>query len=309
MSRSLNGESIVAMLPRRPSRAGGEQGPHVQIQRIHSSQRPRPRPLDLAAYAAPVLVIVTLLTIYFVAPDFYHRRILEINRRESQLVEMTTVGCLLVALFPLAWAAVVLWRRAPRAVAGVPHNWEQFLHRFAGAGFVTLILLASIFFLGEEINWGQTLRLWLDPTYHIPVQTNLHNNVPYISLQGLGSLGMACAFFVAPLLWRFRAPLRLPRTLAPAMPEGPVIACLAIAMCWKWFKDVYSSVVGTARENTFYWGFVEQINEQKELLVALSLMLYALYRIAAVRRAAAPADRPAAEEQPEPALVSAGRER
>ncbi len=266
---------------------------------------------DALAYAAPLVVILTLLTIYLVAPEFYLARVLELTRRESQAVEMATVALLAVALFPLAWAAKRLWSDLPRAIEG--SGARPLLHRYGAAVFVTLILLATLFFLGEEVNWGQTFKLWFDPTHKLDEQTNLHNNVPGISLQGLGSLGMACAFFVAPLLWLLRDRLRLPSTLAPAMPEGPVIACLAVAMVWKWFKDVYASVAGTAPENTFYVGFVEQINEQKELLVALSLLLYGLYRVRALHGSGASSasqwtptqnhDRDAAAD-----LISAGRE-
>ena len=36
-------------------------------------------------------------------------------------------------------------------------------------------------------------------------------------------------------------------------------------------------------EPRFYWEFVEQMNEQRELLVALTFLLYALYRVARLR--------------------------
>jgi Kef-type K+ transport system membrane component KefB len=264
------------------------------------------RASDLLAYAAPLLVILTLLTIYLVAPEFYLARVLELQHRESQAVEMATVACLAVALVPLAWAAGRLWRTLPPA-DHVPPGLPRLLHRYGAAAFVSLILLATVFFLGEEINWGQTIKLWLDPKHNLPVQTNVHNNIPGISVQGLGSLGLACAFFVAPLLWAFRRPLKLPATLAPAIAEGPVIACLAIATGWKWFKDVYVAVAGRSRDDGFYWDFVEQINEQKELLVALSLMLYALYRLAAARRATPAVPRSAPEPQ-DPHLVGAARD-
>jgi hypothetical protein len=255
------------------------------------------------AFAAPLLIILTLLTIYLVAPDFYLARILELQHRESQAVEMATVACLAVALLPLAWATARLWRNLPSA-DGAPSGLPRVLHRYGAAAFVSLILLATAFFLGEEINWGQTIRLWFDPAHRLPVQTNVHNNIDGISVQGLGSMGLACAFFVGPLLWAFRRQLRLPASLAPAIAEGPVIACLAVATMWKWCKNVYAAVGGTARDNAFYWGFVEQINEQKELLVAMSLMLYALYRIPAVRRAVRPPADPAATRRTQPELAA-----
>jgi hypothetical protein len=86
-----------------------------------------------------------------------------------------------------------------------------------------------------------------------------------------------------PVLWRFRERLNSPQTLAPAIPEGPSICCLAVAFAWRWFKDAYWFLRRhDLRDDPFYRNFVEQINEQKELLVAMTL--YALYRVAAVTR-------------------------
>ncbi len=258
------------------------------------------RAMHWLAYAAPWLAVLTLLAIYLVAPRFYLTYVLELRRRESQAVEMATVLVLGVAVVALAWSSVRLWRAARRARATRAHlEPRESLGRAAAAFFVTGVFAAALFFLGEEVNWGQTFLLWIDPAHHLPVQTNVHNNIPLISVQGLGSLCVALAFVGAPLAWalRDRLKLKIPETFRPAVAEGPVVMCLAVAFAIKWVKDLYRAVYTITPDDAFYHGFLEQVNEQKELLVALTFALYGLYRLAAVRRAA-PAPAPADERVP-----------
>jgi hypothetical protein len=242
------------------------------------------RAIDAAACAAPFLVILALLGTYLLSPQFYLDYVLELTLRESQAVEVATVTFLVLALVPMGWASWQLWFRRPApSAAGGFRGW---LHRNGAFGFVTSMTLATAFFLGEEINWGQTFLHWgtPEPQKQMEFQTNLHNNLGGLSVQALGSLCLSVAIFGLPLAWQFRRPLHLPQSLEPAVPQLPVVMCLAVAMSWKWFKSVYRSMHGDLTGDSFYWGFVEQINEQKELLVALALMLYGLYRIRALRQ-------------------------
>ena len=234
------------------------------------------------AYAVPLAVIAALFITYTVSPDFYARYVLHIRHRESQAVEIATAGFLVIATVTLAWSSARLWARSRRAPFALP-GAAGALDRFGAAAFVTAMLAAAVFFLGEELNWGQTITLWINPSRTIDFQTNLHNNVPMISLQGLGSLCVAIALFGVPLAWARREPLGIPASFRPAVPEGPVIFCAAVAFGWKWFKDIYRAVRGGAADDAFYVGFVEQINEHKELLIAVAFALYGLYRLRATR--------------------------
>jgi hypothetical protein len=265
------------------------------------------RAMHWMAYAAPWLAVLTLLAIYLVAPRFYLAYVLEIRRRESQAVEMATVLLLGVAVVTLAWSSWRLWREARRARAGrTDPEQRESLGRFAAASFVTGIFAAALFFLGEEVNWGQTFLLWIDPAHHLPVQTNVHNNIPLVSVQGIGSMCVALAFVGVPLAWvlRDRWNPKLPDNFRPAVAEGPIVACLAVAFAIKWVKDLYRSAYAITPGDTFYWGFLEQVNEQKEMLVALSFALYGLYRLAAVRRKAQ-ASAPARMDERMPATAAA----
>ena len=148
--------------------------------------------------------------------------------------------------------------------------------------------MATFFFAGEEASWGQTYLGFQTPeTYEKASgnsETNLHNTS--LNIQGLGSIFLAVMFFGLPIAWVYRVKLNLPAGWAPAIAEGPVIFCLALGFGWKLFKDVYRRccLTGPDGSDRFYIEFVEQINEQKEMLVGVALLIYGLYRLRAVRR-------------------------
>ena len=95
-------------------------------------------------------------------------------------------------------------------------------------------------------------------------------------------------FVALPVAWCFRRRLSLPPGLAPAVAEGPVITCVATAFLWKICKDIYRSAQPNYREIGFYQQFVDQVNEHKEMLVAVAMLMYGVYRIRATKR---PSDR------------------
>ena len=88
-----------------------------------------------------------------------------------------------------------------------------------------------------------------------------------------------------------------------------MVVVVIFAFVWGWSKGLYLTVVGhdpvdaeqlvpwfadlLARYHRppivspFYMQFVEQLNEQKEMLAAMALLIYALYRVLATRRGSA----------------------
>ena len=90
-----------------------------------------------------------------------------------------------------------------------------------------------------------------------------------------------------PAIWH-RGKLKLPANWKPAIADGPVIVAVATAYLLKLLvKDFGSKLADpnkTTHEPVFYWQYMEQINEQKEMLVAVGLLMYALYRIKALRQ-------------------------
>ena len=265
------------------------------------------RVLDTCCWLLPVCSVLVLLIVYALSPGLYLRYFLQPFQREFQVVELVTFGSALAAAAILGWSAAVLWRRD--RLRGRIRNLP------GGALLIALLAMASLFFAGEEISWGQSWFGWDSPDAFLDHQglgeTNLHNieHMPF-SIQTLGSAFLMALLVVLPLLWASRGALRrrgieLPEDWAPAIAEWPVVVVTIFAFVWGWSKGLYVAVVGRdpiddeqlvpwfsdmlARyrrpliASPFYMQFVEQVNEQKEMLVAMALLVYALYRVIATR--------------------------
>jgi hypothetical protein len=245
--------------------------------------------LNLLAMLSPLLVVATLLAIYLADRDFYLAYVLEAQHREYQAVEMATVSLATLAGLMLLGAAATLWRRSRDAAASGGLTGARGFSGIVARHGATLIVLAvggaCLFLAAEEVSWGQTFQYWGVPEREKPIshETNLHNNLD-LPLQSVGQAFLVLVFFGLPIAWAFRDRLGLPASLRPAVAEAPVIVAAAAAFAWKLVKEIYVGVRGKPEGDAFYWGFIEQINEQKELLVALALFLYACYRVRAVVR-------------------------
>ncbi|MGI9014362.1 MAG: hypothetical protein ACR2GY_08950 [Phycisphaerales bacterium] len=240
-------------------------------------------------YVLPLLLIVMLLAIYMIAPAFYLEHVLQELKREQQVVEIITFLCGLVGSLLILSSAARLLMRSPK--------WLALRGPAGAAAIMGVIGLAGLFFAGEEISWGQSYFGWETPEEYLEVsiETNLHNrkDIP-ISVQGLGSFFLICMFMILPLVWHMERKARdrdphsrplLPRAWAPAIAEGPVVFTFVVAFVWKECKNIYLAVVdvGDRPDPRFYWDFLEQVNEHKEMLVAVGLLMYGLYRIRATR--------------------------
>lgn len=218
-------------------------------------------------YCIPLIIISSLLLTYFISKDFYLNYILSGLNRESQAVENFT-------FFPILLASFVLFINSWRL-----KNIQEYRLSFV---FIFLMGLAAFFFAGEESSWGQSYFFWLTPDilYGKTVETNLHNS--FIPINSLGNLFLIIVFVIIPLLWKYN---KLPKSLAAAIPEGPVISCIVFAFSWKLLK-VFFRFFLTKNQldfSPFYVGFVEQINEQKEMLIAIGFFIYAFYKDAVVK--------------------------
>lgn len=231
---------------------------------------------DLLACALPLGLIAALLGTYFIDRDFYLTYVIEPLRREYQAVEIATVLFLFLSIPWLAIAARKQWARRREPGGG------------QALTVIVLVLMATVFAFGEEVDWGDTFFHWtaegneLEDVYAL----NVHNN---LSVKGIGSAFLFAVFFALPLAWAGRDRWRLAGGLRPAVPEWPVVFAMAVAFGWRLFKHIYVSIVGKDNlgeygDAGFYWGFVEQNNEHKEMLIAAALLLYALYRVRATRQ-------------------------
>lgn len=230
-------------------------------------------------YAIPPVLIAALVCTYFISPAFYLQYVLAEQQREYQAVELITVLSALLGSMLMLTASYRLWRGSGPVDTGVA-GWRT---GRGGAAIIALLMLATFFFAGEEANWGQTY--FAGPTSVAEIGAmNLHNTIS-LPVQSLGSVFLIVMFFGLPIAWAFRRLLALPEAWAPAIAEGPVIFCMACAFAWKIVKSVYVLMLaGEAKQDRVYMQFIEQINEQKEMLVAVALLLYGLFRLCAVAR-------------------------
>lgn len=275
----------------------------------------RSRLIEWVAYALPLVLIAVLVLIYAITPRFYLRYVLEFFYRESQAVEAITVCAALVASILLLWSAWKLWRAGLNAMPkfGVDPSvlkGPALLRGRGGALIIGTVGLAAFFFAGEEINWGENFVYWGVPEHEkgLDLVTNIHNKELPISVQGLGSVFLGCVIFGIPILWRIRRRWPPISDWAPAIAEGPVIFAMAIAILWSELKTVYVMLypdVASIEVETYhavlaqingevpitaeaallhYVGFFEQIREQKEMLVAVTLLLFGVYRLGKLKR-------------------------
>ena len=235
---------------------------------------------------APAL-LVTLILLYLIRPDFYLAYVLSRELREHQAVELITLACSLSGGLLLCFSAWRLWSQDHIAWPDRPSG--RILRRHGAAIIVTLIAIATIFFAGEEISWGQTYLRWNTPEAirQITPETNLHNLDGFaISPMSLGNLFLITMFFVLPIAWLYRQPLKLSPSFKRCIAEWPVVFAMALAFTWPKLKVIYRLLTDDYKSKVFYIEFIEQLNEQKEMLVAVGLLLYSLYRLAATAEVA-----------------------
>jgi hypothetical protein len=229
--------------------------------------------LFLLPYAVVPAAAFSLLLVYRAAPDFYHAYVLNGLDREAQAVETLT-------FFPALFAALILWKNAGRLLK-IP------AYRLSGL-FLVFTGLAVFFFAGEEASWGQSYFFWKTPEFYdtTSLETNLHNSP--LPVNSLANLFLAGLFVLFPCCFHSGKSWKLPGGLAAVVPEGPVIFSFVFAVLWKLPKNVMKAVYSreTLRDIRFYTGFVELINEHKEMLIALTFLMYAFYKDAVARRAA-----------------------
>ncbi|MEO1128835.1 MAG: hypothetical protein AAFX05_03900 [Planctomycetota bacterium] len=226
--------------------------------------------LNIAAALGPVALAVGLLVVYLVAPEFYLAHILREDAREYQFVEIVTFGSSAVASAILLWCTSRFWKE-----------------RIVGATIlVGTLFAATLFFAGEEVSWGQTWFGWDTPESFesFSHETNIHNSG--LPVRTLAPVFLASYFFVFPAIWSLRHKVRLPADWSPAVPEAPAIFAMAFAFGWKQIKNVYRLLSPDANQSEpgIYRDYIEQLNEQMEMLAAVAILIYALSLLRTVRR-------------------------
>jgi hypothetical protein len=206
----------------------------------------------------PVAVLVVVVAIHAVAPDFYQAHVLPEG-----------FGFLELSQFVLASSAAVLCLQALRfkVVKGTALLWIA----------VLFFALAAFYIAGEEHSWGQHFFNWNTPAYWSEInrqqETNLHNTSPWFNQRPklLFDTAMFVGGILVPLaqLWTgtFRKPL-----LALLTPSLVIAPAAMIALAFKIVDDLGKDVLGYA------------LYTRPSEVVETFQYLYMLYYVVVLRR-------------------------
>ncbi len=223
-----------------------------------------PKTMDRLCVITPLGVIFLLWITYWLSPEFFLAYVLEERNREYGAVEIITVLVAFLSGMLLVYVAWGLWKR----------NWKW------ASGVVGVVALATVFFAGEEISWGQSFFHWSTPAWwdqHVAYETNIHNSqISVVGFHHLAGLFQLSVFVLLPLVWAFRTNLGLTLPLGPSVPEIPVTFCILIAFVYREGKNLYGSWFPP--DHVFH-GLIWGVNEHREMLVAIGLFFYAIYRV------------------------------
>ncbi len=219
----------------------------------------------------PVTFLALIWVTFWVSPNFYFTYMLEEANREYQVIEILTFLSAALAGGILIYVTHQLWER----------------HSVEAALWVGVLALATIFFAGEEISWGQSYFKWDTPQWwgdYISRETNFHNSrvdqANSIRLTHWGGVFLLAMFVIFPILWRHQDRIGLSLNLGPAMPDFGSSVTIVVASLYRESKSFFVSMLpaGAIYDN-FLWG----ISEHREMIVAIGLLIYAITRWKVIR--------------------------
>lgn len=246
-------------------------------------------------YVVPFVLAAVPALFYLAAPEFYLRVVLNDQMREYQAVEMVTFGAALLGGVLLAIGARRLWKVRPGPDYG-PQGLRGVPDRLGAFALVAGSALAGVFFAGEEVNWGQTFLHWGvgERMQERDITLNLHNTTDLISIQSFGSIYVLATFVAVPLIWAFRERLNLPDAWRAAIPVLPATLAVLLGLSLSELKDVYAALTPDYKNDAHYIAFFEQLNEQKEMMIGVALMLFG---VGVLLRTSATAPEPQADTE------------
>ena len=220
--------------------------------------------LDKLCYGMPFFIIGLIWAGIFLSPEFFLTYVLSEANREFQLLEIVTFLAALSAGVLLVFSALKMWKIGWHLASAVV---------LVNAG-------ATLFFAGEEISWGQSYFFWKTPDWwnaHIAYETNFHNS--QISVGGfhaIAGLYQLMMFGVLPCMGLFQNNFPIVRLLYPAIPEWPIVSFVVVGFIYRECKNIYMWLYP---HDKFFQDFIWGINEHREMLMAIALLFYAIYRL------------------------------
>ena len=214
----------------------------------------------------PIIFLALIWLGFWISPNFYFTYMLEENNREYQIIEILTFLSAALAGGILMYVTHQFW----------------VLHSVEAAIWVGILALATVFFAGEEISWGQSYFQWDTPQWwgdYISRETNFHNSraehANSIRLTHWGGVFLLAMFVIFPILWINQSRIGLSLNLAPAMPDFGSMFTIVVASLYRESKSIFESMLPDgAIYDSFLWG----ISEHREMIVAIGLLIYAISR-------------------------------
>ncbi len=151
----------------------------------------------------------------------------------------------------------------------IRHDWKLRI-------WIFLLFLATLYFAGEDLNWGQYYFGWDAPQYfqehNREQETNLHNMSPWLNQKPrlVFEFWLLIAGILVPLGWRLPQQLTRRFISSELWPDGRLIVPAMLAFLLKvpdWFKWI--EIVPQVSLSTIRW------SEVQELYFAYCMLLYA----------------------------------
>lgn len=207
---------------------------------------------EWAMALVPLLLLTLIWGSFWISPNFYFTYMLVENNREFQIIEILTFLSGALAGFILVYVAYQFWAL---------HWWEA-------AIWVGIMAMATIFFAGEEISWGQSYWDWETPKWwgeYISRETNFHNSrvaqPSSFRLTHWGGIFLLVMFVIVPVLWVYQDHVGLSLILAPAMPDFVSVVTIVVASLYRESKNTLESWLLSGAIIKIFYG--ELVNTEK----------------------------------------------
>lgn len=144
--------------------------------------------------------------------------------------------------------------------------------------WLLLFVAAMIFFVGEDLNWGQHYVGWTASDYFLEnnreQESNLHNMWPLLFNRlprAVIQIWLVVACILVPLGWRL--PVRLTQGFVPEAlwPDRRLVFPATLVFLFKGVRQLSASM-----QSSDNWLLAMRHSETEELLIACCLLLYAL---------------------------------
>lgn len=226
----------------------------------------------------PVPLVVAAVALGILVRNWYPLRSTEWYEQKETYVRwfLGEHGIIEIATF------VIL---ALAAVVGIGAVRRAFAAQLSRVGvWLALVLLATIYFAGEEVSWGQSLFGWATPdwfqetTGNLQNETNIHNIDPWFNQKprNLFTAWVIVGGIIVPW-WAARRRRRRPEQTTEAYWFWPTRVCIltAVLAIFVWLPERIVKIVDLPPDHFVRWRLMgTNGSELQEYCFAVFLLLY-----------------------------------